>query len=223
MGYLGREGEFKHWEEVTTLSATFPYPPPSLSQTCPLPNSTGQPLNLPHHETCMHAHTHWSTRWWLMIGRLLTDFPLSFFLTEEVFRPLLTPPPPMPTLVQPGWDRCSVTQLSLFISVWLARYCFTCQYPLTMSNKEESSYPPQTHTHTRTDRHTRRRTVRVVGSTAWEQQSHFSPASEARKLWGMWVYSRTFRWAGTESFFTETWVGYFFVKTESPVFFFFFL
>lgn len=82
---------------------------------------------------------------------------------------------------------------------------------------------PSTKTHTRTDRHTRRRTARIVASTASEQQSHFSPVSEARKLWGMGVYSRTFRWAGTESFFTETWVGYFFCQDWITCFLFSFL
>lgn len=56
-----------------------------------------------------------------------------------------------------------------------------------MDNKERPPYPP--HTHTRI--HTRRATDRVVGSTAWEQQSHFSQASAySRKLQGNQVLSR---------------------------------
>lgn len=158
-----------------------------------------------------HAHTHWSTRWWLMIGRLLTGFPLSFFS----HRGGIQAPTHPPTHANPhlAWlrsvQRDSVKSVHLRLTGQVLFHLPVSSYHEQQRGVAIPSTKTHRHTHTRTGRHTRRRAARVVGSTAWEQQSHFSPASEAWKLWGMWVYSRTFRWAGTESFFTEVWIGHF--------------
>lgn len=115
-------------------------------------DSTREPLNSSHDETCAHKHTLIANDW--PAGRRLVS-PLS------PHRGGIQPPPHIHThtcLAILAW--LNVTELSLSISFWMARYGFSSLDPLTVDNKERLSHDPctttpiPTYTNTRTQTHT---------------------------------------------------------------------